>query len=94
MQILGVLVIAFSGEGAGSVISTNVKIGYICFAGTLILLIYSYFLFHCGRLKSSWIVKFLLASFLFHPAWTLSAFSGDGGYMKVQVSYFILLLIW
>ena len=85
-------IIAFSGPGAGARIQANINIGYICAAGTLALLLFTYFMYHCERIKAGWLVKFLFISFLLHPAWTLSARSGDGGIMKVNISFFILVV--
>jgi hypothetical protein len=82
--------LAYSGHGAGAYISAHIFIGAVCAVATLVLLIYTFYLYHCGHIKNYFIVKFLAFCFILHPAWTLSARSGDGGELKVLASYWII----
>jgi len=86
------IVLACSGPGAGRIISESIRIAHYCAAfGFLVLLVIFYFQrFRAGRM---WPLSVSIALLVIHPAWTVSAVSGDCGDSKREASYFVSFLL-
>lgn len=91
-------ILACSGPGAMATIQKSITIGYFCAAfGAVVTLALAYDFVRARRVRFTLRVAGLLM--LVHPAWTVSATSGDCGFFKREVSYiftavFIGLLIY
>lgn len=79
------MLFACSGPGAGKAIVQSIEIGYTHAAIDGGLFVVSFVLFATGPRR--WIVPaILLGLLILHPAWTISAISGDCGFLKRDVS--------
>jgi hypothetical protein len=78
---------ACSGPGAGQAIAESIAIGYTSAAivGGLLMASLAAFAFNPRRWGASALLLGLLA---LHPAWTVSALSGDCGAFKCEASWF------
>jgi hypothetical protein len=77
--------LACSGPGAGAAIAESTRIGYTHAAVTGVLLAVSLAIAGLGRRWS--VPAILLGLVALHPAWTVSAISGDCGHMKRYASW-------
>jgi hypothetical protein len=77
---------ACSGPGAGETIARNIGIGYTHAAIVGGMLVASFVLFAIGPRR--WIVPAIILGLVaLHPAWTISAISGDCGFLKRDASW-------
>jgi hypothetical protein len=81
------MLFACSGPGAGETIARNIEIGYTHAAIVGGLLAASLLL--SALRPGKWIVPMVIFGLvLLHPAWTISAISGDCGFLKRDASWF------
>jgi len=77
---------ACSGPGAGTLIARNTEIGYA--HGSVVGVLFLISLVAFSLAKRRWLIPAIMFGLLvFHPAWTISATSGDCGFLKRDASY-------
>ena len=82
---------ACSGPGAGAAIARSIEIGYTQ-AEVMGGLVGISCLILAVRPRNWLVLLLLLGMLLLHPAWTISAISGDCGYLKRYASYLFTAL--
>lgn len=81
-----IYLLACSGPGAKTYIEQSILIGYVCVA--LAGCVASWLCWSdLQRGKSRAVLAFALILLAIHPAWTISARSGDCGQLKRELSY-------
>lgn len=83
---------ACSGPGAGQAIAENIETGYIHAAIMGGLFLTSLGLFAIRHRWRPVVPAILLGMLLLHPAWTISAISGDCGHTKRLASYVVTVV--